>query len=96
MAFLKPWFEMKEARAKHRRAELELAETEREHKVKEMMRKIEAMEQNERDKHPGKNIVSNIIAAPGDDPEIFREAKRRIADKKIERTSLLGRFRLRW
>jgi len=96
MAILKHWFEMKEARARSRRAELELSESRREHRVMEMMRKIEAMEQNERDKYPGKHIVSNIIAAPDDDPEIFREAMRRIADKKLGRTSLLGRFRPRW
>jgi hypothetical protein len=54
----------------------------REDRIKEMIRKIETMEEQEQAKYPGKNIEVQIVVGPDDDPEIFREAERRIREKR--------------
>ncbi len=55
------------------------ANARREGAVKEMMRKIETVEEQERQKHSGRNIVSEVSAGPDDDPEIFAPMKRVLA-----------------
>jgi hypothetical protein len=82
MSFPTKWWEAQEARAKVNKARVELNSCQREAAIEEMMRKIETIEEEQQGKYPGKPIRVTVSRSPGDDAEIFREAARRIREKR--------------
>jgi hypothetical protein len=67
----KSWHEMKVASAARRVVEFEMD-------VAQMARKIRKLLDAKRKGYPHRNIALDIRPAPGDDPEVFNEAMRRI------------------
>ncbi len=83
-------------RKQGRMLDLQLKDARREAAVKEMIRKIEALKEQERQKHPGKHIASQILAGPDDDPEIFAEAMRRLRKERKNSSEAPSPFKLPW
>lgn len=82
MSFVTKWWESQEARDKANKARVELNSSQREAATEEMMRKIETIEEEQQEKYPTRQIRVTVSPSPGDDAEIFREAMRRIREKR--------------
>lgn len=82
MSSVTKWWEAQEARAKANTARVELNNYQREAAIKEMMRKIETIEEEQQEKYPTRQIRVTVSPSPGDDADIFREATRRIREKR--------------
>ena len=86
MKWLKGWEELKEASAKRRLAEAHatiaeagILSTQWEASVNEMIREINKTLTDAKMQNPKSNLtIDSVRLSPGDDPEIFYEAMRRI------------------